>query len=104
MKVHLVQKECGIMPIYGFMEILIGALCIWYGMNYQPYKADVNALDAIFIIPMIIKCATEDADRNTGQFVIHCGIFMIILGIIIMITAVVLSMLPYLSKHRIKNR
>lgn len=104
MKVHLVQKECGITPIYGFMEILIGAFCIWYGMKYQPYKADINVVDALFIIPMIIKSCAENADRNTGKFIILCGIIIIIFGIIIMISAVVLNMIPHLTKHIIKNR
>ena len=104
MKEHLVRKECGIMPIYSFIEILIGAFCIWYGMNYQPYKADYNVLDVILIIPLIAKAGAEEADKGTGQFIIRCGIFMIILGIIIIITAIVLGMLPHFKTHRIPKQ
>jgi len=104
MKEHLVRKECGIMPIYSFIEILIGAFCIWYGMNYQTYKADYNLLDVIFMIPLIAKASVEEADKGTGQFIIRCGIFMIILGIIIIVTAIVLGMCPHLTTHKIKKQ
>ena len=103
MKMHLVQKECGIMPIYGFIEILIGAFCIWYGMNYQPYKADYNVLDVILIFPLLAKAGAEEADKGTGPFIIRCGIILLILGIIIMVTAVVLNMIPYFDSRKIKK-